>query len=167
VALALRLPAPLRRLWALAEDRFLWPTALLNAHQHRLDQRRHADVGTLVDHIWAVHRRNSTDVARTCLETVALYAENLAAHPADKKFRRIKTTNAFVRKHVLVADGGLPLLCFGPCAFRLATDLSCVDAAVTLFAEGGDLSRDDFRTALGAYAGFLRAAVTVLYGHTP
>ena len=45
----------------------------------------------------------------------------------------------------------------------MSADLQSFECSVLLFAEGGDLSRDEFMTALRSYAGFLRAAIGVLY----
>ena len=42
-------------------------------------------------------------------------------------------------------------------------DLQSFECSVLLFAEGGDLSRDEFVGALRSYAVFLRAAVGILY----
>ena len=127
-----------------------------------MDQRRHALVGRLIDLTSNVIRRNASAECVLCLETCAVYAENIAKNTADKRLRKVKVRNAFLTKNVLCAEGGLELFAFGPASFRLTADGAAFETCVSLFSEGGDLARDDWVKWLKAYAGFLRAAVAVV-----
>lgn len=83
---------------------------------------------------------------------------------SDSRVRRVKTTNRFFNENVLRSAGGLELFSFGVGGFVLATDGSCLESAVRLFAEGGDVKRDDWQIWITRYLAFLREATSSLLG---
>merc|ERR1719291_55833 len=53
---------------------------------------------------------NSTEVRRTCLQTLLKITENVEKNPTEAKFRRIKMENAVFVKKVAACTGGTEAL---------------------------------------------------------
>ena len=114
------LPYKLLRLYELGDRQGIWSAKMLSYHPHRVDQRRQAAVGTLIAQIWKIYKSNDPVNAKTCLETIALYNENLSANRVDhQKLRKVRGSNKFFYSSVMSVIGGLSLFCFGPAGYHL------------------------------------------------
>lgn len=92
--------------------------------------------------------------------------------PLEYKYQCIKLTNAHLRQSVLQAIGGVQLLCFGPCAFRLTLSttgatagqyvLQSAVAAEVLVADKSASFRAIYVSWLRNYVDTLKAAADTL-----
>ena len=105
--------------------------------------------------------------------TLYIYTYIIAQQdPLERKYQCIKLGNAHLRQTVLLAKGGLPLLCFGPCAFQLTLSsagpsagqfvLQSAVAAELLVADKSASFRTEYVSWLRKYVDFLRAVAEKL-----
>eukprot|EP01034_Spumella_vulgaris_P028450 gene28450-35303_t len=154
------------RLKALCDALKMEECGLLSFHSESTPLHpRHSDVSSLVAATMSLITANSAGDVRTSLGGVAAYVENIRKDLREPKTQTIRLTNAYLHRSVLVARGGLQMLCFGPAGFRLSRDCSSLEAGVReAWRDGGDRAELGvlLKAWLGKYAEYLRAVCDLL-----